>query len=356
MPNAANIAGWFGAGLAAIMVLLTILPVLPTNAWWIRDMGFPRFQILLLLLIASIPLVVWFRDARLFIGIAGLLAALFQIYQVFPYTSLAPVESYEAELDDPDRRVRLMVANVLMSNRSSRPLIDIVEEYDPDIFLALETDRWWIAEIGNALKDRYPYRIQEPLENTYGMILLSRNELIEPHVRYLVQDTVPSIISDVRLPNGGMFRLYGIHPTPPIPGVDTEERDAELMVVAKLVDKSDLPAIVFGDLNDVAWSGTTRQFRHVGKMLDPRRGRGTYSTFHADYRWLRYPLDHIFHSKEFRLVEMVRLPAWGSDHFPFGAEFSFEPEGDHEQPVPTADAQDEQEAEEQIEEGMLKGR
>ena len=40
------------------------------------------------------------------------------------------------------------------------------------------------------------------------------------------------------------------------------------------------------------------------------------NTFHADYPLLRWSLDHIFHSTDFGLVEMKRLPHIGSDHFP----------------------------------------
>ncbi len=41
-----------------------------------------------------------------------------------------------------------------------------------------------------------------------------------------------------------------------------------------------------------------------------------FSTFDARFPLVRWPLDHLFHSAEFRLRTMRRLPACGSDHFP----------------------------------------
>jgi endonuclease/exonuclease/phosphatase (EEP) superfamily protein YafD len=98
-----------------------------------------------------------------------------------------------------------------------------------------------------------------------------------------------------------------------------------LLIVAKSVRRSDLPVIVPGDLNDVAWSATTRVFRKISGLLDPRVGRGMFNSFHADYWFLRWPVDHLFHSSHFRLSAIRRLPHFGSDHFALFTELSFEP-------------------------------
>jgi endonuclease/exonuclease/phosphatase (EEP) superfamily protein YafD len=52
------------------------------------------------------------------------------------------------------------------------------------------------------------------------------------------------------------------------------------------IAQSHRPALVAGDLNDVAWSHTSRLFRRIAQMLDPRVGRGIYSTFHVRYWFL----------------------------------------------------------------------
>jgi hypothetical protein len=107
-----------------------------------------------------------------------------------------------------------------------------------------------------------------------------------------------------------------LHPEPPIPFEDTLGRDGELILTAREVRSDPLPAIVTGDLNDVAWSRTTRRFQRLSGLLDPRVGRGFYNTFDARFPLLRWPLDHLFHDPRFRLVSLERLPDIGSDHFP----------------------------------------
>ena len=112
-----------------------------------------------------------------------------------------------------------------------------------------------------------------------------------------------------------------------------------------------------GDLNDVAWSKTPRRFQRISGLLDPRIGRHFINTFHVDYPFLRWALDHIFHSACFTLVDMKRMPSIGSDHFPVLTTLQYEPEvtSEQEQNAPTVEAGDIKETENKIKEGKKEG-
>jgi endonuclease/exonuclease/phosphatase (EEP) superfamily protein YafD len=145
--------------------------------------------------------------------------------------------------------------------------------------------------------------------------------------------------------------MHFLHPAPPSPTENDEstERDAELLVVAKSVAGIDTPVIVAGDLNDVAWSTTTRLFRKISGLLDPRIGRGMFNTFHAHHWFMRWPLDHLFHSRHFTLVFIKRLPSFGSDHFAMLVELAYDEQRGARQEGLAPDADDEAFAEEKIE-------
>ena len=198
--------------------------------------------------------------------------------------------------------------------------------------------------------------MERPLDTGYGLILYSRLPLSRTEVEDRVVEGVPSVRTVVTLRTGDHIRLWAVHPEPPVPEEATTGRDSELASAGLSAKDDPLPCIVTGDLNDVAWSSTTRQFQRLSGMADPRVGRGFYNTFDARFPFMRWPLDHLFHDAEFRLVSMSRGDKTGSDHFPMiftlalahGVEVNL-PDEDVEE-IEEADPEEEAEAREMIEE------
>lgn len=329
-------------------IVLTFLPFLKFNNWWIRVGEFPRLQIALACLFSAAALLFFYRTFAVY-DLAFLILLVFctsyQFYCIVPYT---PVYQKQVELSReavPEKTVRLLISNVLVENEDYRSLLDLVEEVRPDMVLLCESDQRWLNNVA-PLKENYPHFVEKPMENGYGIALYSRLELVDPQVKFVIEDDIPSIHTDVRLDSGEVVRLYGLHPRPPVPAEsdETTDRDAELIVVGKEIKGRDRPTIVAGDLNDVAWSRTTSLFQKISGLLDPRIGRGMYSSFHADYPFIRFPLDHVFHSEHFRLVELKRLRSIGSDHFPIYIKLSLENSAKITQEPPAANREEKKEA------------
>ncbi|MGD8257438.1 MAG: endonuclease/exonuclease/phosphatase family protein [Desulfobacterales bacterium] len=270
-----------------------------------------------------------------------LLCLVYHAWWILPYTRVFPVEVKSAIIVDSQRTLRIMTANVLTPNRNAKALIELVHENEPDIIVTLESDKWWQSRL-DTLESDYPYTSKCPLDNLYGMHVYSRLRLTDSHIEYLVEPDIPSMHTLVSLPSGHKIRTHFLHPAPPSPTENekSSERDAELIIVAKSVAESDAPVIVTGDLNDVAWSETTRLFRKISGLLDPRLGRGMFNTFHADYWFVRWPLDHLFHSDHFTLSRISRLRGFGSDHFALFTELVLEVGRDVQQSNLKADEDD----------------
>lgn len=303
-----------------LFVAFSLIPLIRNDNWVFRIFEYPRFQKLVVTLIV-LAIFVWHTDLDsvhdvVFISVLGM-NVLYLCYQIFPYTAVSKNQMRRSPITDTSNRLSILICNVFQDNREVSTLLGQVKQYDPDLVLLVEVDNYWDSGL-KELHDRYKYRVLNPLDNTYGMSLYSKLELVDPSIKYLIERGIPSIHTKVKLRSGELIQLFGLHPEPPVPGENprSTERDAEILLVAKQAEKMELPVIVAGDLNDVAWSYTTELFLKTSGLLDPRRGRGFYNTFHVKYPLMRWPLDHVFCSKHFRLAELKRLPNMGSDHFP----------------------------------------
>ena len=351
---------WVIQILAIIVIWLSFWSLIPRDEWWIRGADFPRLQILVLGFIAFILFLLvdhpWnWLNQLLFVGLMAALA--YQLKMVLPYTFIWKKQVKQVKQDqlDPQRQISLVVSNVLTTNTKYHLLIEQIQIHQPDLVLTLETDQNWQNAL-SVIEADYPYRVPVPLDNLYGMHLYSKLELSETEVKFILSDEIPSIHTTVILRSGQAVQLYCLHPKPPSPteAKDSTLRDAELLIVGDQIKDLDESCIVMGDLNDVAWSRTTRLFQRISGLLDPRVGRHYVNTFHADYPFFRWSLDHVFHSTDFALVHMERLPHVGSDHFPVFLVLQTGRVFEHIQEELEQTDKDEQEAQKAIEEGIQK--
>ena len=369
--------------LASALVVTTLMPLVRANDWWVRGFDFPRVQacvfIVIVLLAYGVVVVVdirrgdfppgpaGLRFAWLVVPVALLLALAWQAYRILPYTPLAAHQMEDADEIEPGRSLRLLTYNVRYDNRDAESLLRLIDELEPDAVLLAEPTQWW-ADALEPLHADFAHSLIQPQENHYGMLFFSKLELVEPEIRFLVEDAVPSVHTGLKLRSGDVVSLYGVHPKPPglkrprdEERADSDQRDAELLTVAKEIHEGrhargqdvspDQPVIVAGDFNDVAWSHTTRLFQRVSGLLDPRIGRGMYNSYSADSRIYRFPIDHVFASEHFRLVEMRVLGPIGSDHHPVLVTLALRPTAPATQDKPEPEGNDMEETHEAIENG-----
>lgn len=343
--------------LCIVVIITTGLPLIKSAEWWIRIFDFPRIQIAVITFLTLI-LTFFYVDFNwkyklplLFILVISLI---YQVQFVIVYTPLYKTQAKDSNKQGEENSLSLLVANVRMDNEDKERFHTLVEKYDPDILLINEPDQEWASSIAK-LDENYRYAIKYPLDNTYGMMLLSKFPLTESKINFLVKEDIPSIFTKITLKSGIVIDFYGVHPEPPKPGTDTYERDTELLIIGKEIRESKNPTLVAGDLNDVGWSSTSKLFRKYSELVDPREGRGLFNTYSVFLPLFRYPLDHIFYSKEFGLLTLKKLEAIGSDHYPILIALNYEPDDDNKEDLEKTDSEENQEVEEKIEEGKKEG-
>ncbi|WGI27294.1 endonuclease/exonuclease/phosphatase family protein [Halomonas alkaliantarctica] len=356
---------WVIRLLVLLMVVVALLPLIPSGQWWIRLWDFPRLQLtgLLAVPVLLLGLHAWLQrphKEHAMWGVVILAIAGWHLMHILPFTSVWATEVPTAEVEPGENQttIKVLTANVTYSNDHFEEVLSMIRREDPDLVLLIEVDSAWEDGL-SALDEEYSHGVGEIRGEGLGIMLWSRIPLLEQEVKYLVSERRPSVFATLDAPGIGPVRFVGAHPVPP--GLeerkvsseeerrDSRERDAELMLIARHVEKDpDNRWIVTGDFNDVAWSDTTNLFADLSDLKDPRRGRRLLSTYHAEYPWWRYPIDHLFVSDGFHLIDIDRVEVEGSDHFGLSTTLTI---GRKDHGKPEASAEEEQEAQEMVEEG-----
>lgn len=155
--------------LAGIFILVTLLPFIGTTAWWVRIFDFPRAQIAMAGIVILITcLLLGDRSSfyeNVILGALGL-SAFYQGYRMAPYTLLGTKQVQGSETGAGTNSFRLMISNVLMSNRNADRLLAVVQTADPDLLLTVETDTWWEQHL-QPLETAYPHQVKHPLDHLF---------------------------------------------------------------------------------------------------------------------------------------------------------------------------------------------
>lgn len=303
--------------LAGLTLFTTLAPLSGSQEWWIRGWDFPRIHIAIVAVITIfLGFFVWRNGVTVVMALL-LVCALYQAYRIFPYTRWATEEIALQSSVAEYEHISLISANVLMANTDHAAVISMIEREQPDVLFLMETDQIWANALADTLK-RYTTVLSYPRDNHYGLIFATNLQVTASDIVFISDDDTPAVLADLEGPTGKFF-FVGLHPRPPVPGVDTDDRDEQIKRAGLIADRKIQPVVAMGDFNDVAWSWTSEQFKEYGEFKDPRVGRGLIPSFDATSWWMRFPIDHLYVTDGLGLISFSRLDPVGSDHFPMKA-------------------------------------
>ena len=210
--------------------------------------------------------------------------------------------------------LRLLLFNVFTDNLNSAAVLELVRRETPDVVILQEIDDRWAAEV-QGLEAILPHSKVITRTDNFGIGLWSRLPLARAEEIAFGDYELPSIHASVQVA-GREITLVATHPMPPASAAGFAERNAQLSMIAALVQRSAAPAIVIGDLNTTMWSPYFAKLLRESGLADARKGFGILPTWPAGAPVLRIPLDHCLASPSLRVMGIRTGQAIGSDHLP----------------------------------------
>jgi endonuclease/exonuclease/phosphatase (EEP) superfamily protein YafD len=217
-------------------------------------------------------------------------------------------------------RLRAMLLNVHTANTQYARVLEVIDEFSPDILMLEELDDKWVAGLAG-LKTTYPHSRASVREDNFGIALFSRLPFERPSILYLGSAGVPSVVAQIEV-NGARFAVLGTHPLPPGSPEYIALRNEQLDSIADFSVKMNTPLVVLGDLNVTPWSYHFQRLLQRSGLRDSARGRGIQPTWPSDAKVLLIPIDHCLFSKGIVVLNRQAGPDVGSDHYPLIVDFA----------------------------------
>lgn len=249
--------------------------------------------------------------------LAGLLAALAVALgaDVVRTESASAQAEARSDLRDGGAAVRVVFSNILIFNDDIGRLVAWIEDSDPDIVVATETSPRHVERMAGAMAG-YPFRVLEPREHPFGMVVYSRYPISGESVTEFADGTPSTsdpvmVIVGVETPSGTLH-VAGLHLSTPVTPRRFARRNEQFATAAGILAQLDAPKLVVGDFNATPWSAGLREFLRDTRLF----GVNTRATWPVWFGFAGIPIDHAFASRDMRILDIETGPDIGSDHRP----------------------------------------
>jgi len=220
--------------------------------------------------------------------------------------------------------LKVIAVNVHVANRNHARVQKWLRSEQPDVVIVSELSTAWSHAIAE-LTDQLPHRIERLDVGNGGLGVYSRFPLDESEW-HLLGDV--NHAGRIRITvDGTPVTVFGVHTYAPFHRWMSEMRDEQFARLAELVDSTETPVIVAGDLNATTWSAGLRSMLAATGLVDTRVGFGLQPTWPTTPWPLRIAIDHCLVSDGITTVNRRVGPDIGSDHFPIVVELRLPPTG-----------------------------
>ncbi len=213
-----------------------------------------------------------------------------------------------------DTDLRVLHANVLVSNQDSSRFLDLVAERSPDVIVIQELPGAWSTTL-QGLKADYPHQVVEERADPFGIALLSRYPVRSSAINAAAPLNLPEIVATIGAPDGD-WQVLSAHPMTPVSAAGFANRNLQLHGLGELASRSPLPLVIVGDLNTSMWGHHYRKFVDAAHLRNAREGFGVRPTWPIFLPVGLIPIDHVLVSGDVAVTTFETGPGIGSDHLP----------------------------------------
>lgn len=213
------------------------------------------------------------------------------------------------EVEPEDSIFTVASANVSLSNRDPRPLVEWLSDERMDVVALFEVSPDYSAHLG--VVPGFAFQKVVPSHGPFGIGLLSRHPMMDVKVVHDA-DGIAHIEAEIDW-QGHLLKVIAFHPMPPLEPRYQVERDSKLRSLAKAAIDEGHPAILAGDINATPWSSAFSGLADHGL----RRATGLAPSWPTELQgFMGIPIDHVLVTPRWAVVQSEIGPELGSDHFP----------------------------------------
>ncbi len=219
--------------------------------------------------------------------------------------------------------LRVLTANLYVSNNDIHKLMQLVDETDPDVILLQEVNEEW-ARLIEPLKATHPSFCVNPAHNgrVTDLAIFSKQPMTEPVV--LSDEGIPAATTTIHV-DGAAVDIWNIHMASPFSPRRAERYKSQMAALRERAAATDRPTIFGGDLNSSLWSPLYRSLMRGTNLQNTRAGRGILGTWPSFLGPFRSPIDHILVTPGIEVIHCEVTPGIGSDHRPLIADLRVGP-------------------------------
>jgi len=295
-----------------IILLISILPSIFSNTWFIDILSNFKLQIIIVALLLFI--------INLFSKKSKIIGAILLIITIWNISFISKLY-YPSRFGEITKGKGVSIAsiNLLSSNNESDKVIDFIEAKNPDILVLLEYNPKWEKLLSEATSN-YQFQKTEARNDNFGIGYFSK---IKSETSILNFDTtgVPSIRADLEI-REKVVTIIATHPFPPIGQSLFDSRNLHLKTIAKKRQEFSKNLIVVGDLNTSSYSKHFQKFVSQTNLKDSRNGFGILPTWPSNMQVLQTTLDHFLVSDHISVMRRTVGTSVDSDHLPIFMEFT----------------------------------